>query len=117
MAFEKALFLFVLAIFLLSALASMIMLFYISRNHVKRLDLIALGHEVTGDNFAYLMLRVPNYTIALVWPYYAKRAGLSKFQTVLDREFKRPFMINMWLLIIGVCAFFIVLAMKNFILT
>lgn len=95
----------------------MVMLIYIGKHRIKAIDKTVLGREVSGDNFAYLMLRVPNYTLAFIWPFYAKRAGLLKLRIDFDNKFKRPFMINLWLLIVGISAFLVAIVMNKFILT
>ena len=94
-----------LAIGIFCGFASIVLTFYIGKRHIKEVDRIALGYEIDKDSIFNLMLRIPNYTLAFVWPLYAKRGGLLELRKIFDKKFKRPFMVNMWLLIVGGSAF------------
>lgn len=87
---------------ILCAFASMGTLLYLGKHHVKELDKLIYGHELPNDSFFFLMLRVPNYALAFIWPFYAKRAGLLAIHDKFDRSFKRPFVLHMLLLISGI---------------
>jgi len=104
----------IVVIFLLSGFASIGVLLYIGKRHIKEVDRVALGNEIQDDSFAYLMLRVPNYTLAFIWRYYARRSGLLEIHDRFDKKFKRPFMINLWLLIIGMSTFIILIIFQKY---
>jgi len=101
---------------LLCAFLSIGMLFYIGKHHVKEIDRIIFGCETEDDSFFFLMLRVPNYTLGFIWKFYAKRAGLLEMYNHFDKKFKRPFMLNLWLSVIGMGAFLILIYMQKYVL-
>lgn len=86
----------------LCAIASIGTLFYIGRHHIKYIDKLIYGHEFPNDSFMFLMLRIPNYTLGFIWPFYAKRAGLLAIQGKFDTKFKRPFYAHMSFLLAGI---------------
>lgn len=88
--------------FLICAFAGIAMTYYIGRRHIKEVDRVALGCEIKGDSIFYQMLRIPNYTLAFIWPLYAKRGGLQEICNRFDKKFKRPFVIHLWLAVVSV---------------
>ena len=99
---------------LLCAFASFVMTLYLGRQHVRAVDKIAMGFEPQEDSLFMLMLRVPNYGLAFIWPFYAKRAGLLEIRDSFDKKFKRLFIINFWLPILSIVALVIAINIKKY---
>ncbi|MCW8934914.1 MAG: hypothetical protein OQK98_09330 [Gammaproteobacteria bacterium] len=83
------------------------LMFYIGKTRVKTIDKAVLGYEYPNDSIFSLMLRVPNYGGGFLWEWSAKRSGLKGKIEHFDNKFKRPFIVNYILLIIGTLSFLI----------
>jgi len=94
----------------------MIMAFYISRYHIKAVDKIAMGFEPQEDSLFMIMLRVPSYGLAFIWPFYAKRAGLLETRNSLDKKTKRPFILNLLFLTVSVVSLTIAVLIGKYVL-
>ena len=77
------------------------LMLYIGKTRVKAIDKAVLGYEYPHDSIFALMLRVPNYGGGFLWEWSAKRSRLKGKIEHFDNKFKRPFIVNYILLIIG----------------
>ena len=104
---EKIIVVTLFSIMIISGFTSIVLMLYISKTRIKVIDRAVLGHEYPHDSIFTLGLRIPNYGAGFLWKISAKRGGLEGKIEHFDKKFKRPFVINLILMII--CVFCLIL--------
>jgi len=83
---------FVLAgLFVGSGIISIVLMLYIARTRIREMDKLVHGFEIPNDSIFFIVLRVPNYSLAFMWKLYAKRGGFEGKIEHLDKHFRWPF--------------------------
>jgi len=101
MATEKILFLAFVALFIICAIVSFVMLIRLGRTRMKEIDKYIYGHEFEHDNIFFQMARLPQYITVFSSRWYAKRTGQLEFYGHFDKKFKRPFLVAYMIVMLG----------------
>jgi len=84
------------------------MVIYIRIRHLSVIDEAVIGREIPKeiDSIFYAVLRITNYGGGFSCKWCAKRSKLTDKITGFDDNFKRPFQIYFWCLMVGAIIFF-----------
>ena len=88
-----------------SGLIAIILIFYIGRTRIKKIDKAVYGYEFPHDSIFALLIRVPNYAGAFIWGWSAKRSGLEGKIEQFSKQFRWPFIISFFLFFFSMFCF------------
>ena len=89
-------------LFMFSGIFAIILLFYIGKTRIQKIDKAVYGYEFPHDSIFTLLIRMPGYASAFIWKWSAKRSGLEGKIEHFDAKFKWPFITSFFLFLFSI---------------
>ena len=101
MAISEMLSFVIFAVAIVCAVVSLVMLMILGRTQMKEVDEFVYGHKFKHDSIFFLIARAPLYMLIFSSRWYARRTGQLEFYENFDSDFKRPFVITHYIMLLG----------------